>query len=109
MFLNSKCWLLSELPCCAPAQLKLKNEHGNDIFDGEGFLLQQSHNVLQAAVLIKEEGPKTRVRTFLTSLLSNQILGRTLIPGRDFKQFLRNVLEGKQGVLTLVWVYDTIT
>ena len=35
-------WQLSELPCCAQGQLKLKNEHGNDIFDGEGFLLQQS-------------------------------------------------------------------
>ena len=34
--------LLSELPCCAQGQLKLKNERGNDIFDGEGFLLQQS-------------------------------------------------------------------
>ena len=64
---------------------------------------------LQVAVLIKEEGPKTRVRSFLTSFLSNQILGTTLIPGRDFKQLLRNILEGKQGLLTLVWVYDTIT
>ena len=35
-------WLLSELPCCAQGQLKLKNERGNYIFDGEGFLLQQS-------------------------------------------------------------------
>ena len=87
----------------------MKNEHGNDIFDGEGFLLQQSYNVLQAVVLIMEEGPKTRVRTFLTSFLSNQILGTTLMPGRDFKQLLHNVLEGKQGVLTLVWVYGTIT
>ena len=64
---------------------------------------------LQAAVLIKEEGPKTRVRTFPPSFLSNQILGTTSIPGRDFKQLLRNILDGKQGALTLVWVYDTIT
>ena len=109
MFLKSDCWLRSELPCCAQGQLKLKNEHGNDIFDGEGFLLQQSYNVLQAVVLIMEEGPKTRVRTFRTSFLSNQILGTTLMPRRDFKQLLHNVLEGKQGVLTLVWVYGTIT
>ena len=54
--------------------------------------------------------PKTRVRTLpLTSFLSNQILGTTLIRGRDFKQLLHNILEGRQGVLTLVWVYDTIT
>ena len=59
--------------------------------------------------MIKEERPKTRVRTFLTSFLSNQILGTSLIPWRDFKQLLRNILEGKQGVLTLLWVYDTIT
>ena len=34
--------LLSELPCCAQGQLKLKNEHGNDIFDGERFLCSRA-------------------------------------------------------------------
>ena len=65
MFLNSECWLLSELPCCGKGQLKLKNEQGNDIFDWEWGGVSFAAE-LQAAVLIKEEGPKTRVRTCLT-------------------------------------------
>ena len=59
--------------------------------------------------LFCSRAPKTRVRTLFTWFLSNQILETTLIRGRDFKQLLHNILEGRQGVLTLVWVYDTIT